>query len=29
MEWGVEYTDEFDVWWNGLTEDEQVENSDG
>lgn len=21
--WDVEYTDEFDVWWNGLDEDEQ------
>jgi hypothetical protein len=23
MEWEVEYTDEFEVWWNSLTEDEQ------
>jgi hypothetical protein len=23
VEWGVEYTDEFEVWWSGLTEDEQ------
>ena len=23
MEWDVEFTDEFEVWWNGLTEDEQ------
>jgi len=25
--WQVEYTDEFEVWWEGLTEDEQVEIS--
>jgi len=24
MTWAVEYTDEFDRWWSGLTEDEQV-----
>lgn len=23
MAWDVEYTDEFESWWNGLTEDEQ------
>jgi len=23
MKWEVEYTDEFGVWWNGLTEREQ------
>src|SRR5688572_2964399 len=23
MSWEVEYTDEFDAWWIGLTEDEQ------
>jgi hypothetical protein len=23
MSWEVEYTDEFEVWWNGLGEDEQ------
>lgn len=23
MAWNVEYTNEFDEWWNGLTEDEQ------
>lgn len=22
---GVEYTDEFEAWWNGLTEEEQIE----
>ena len=25
--WEVEYTDEFESWWNTLTEDEQVEIS--
>jgi hypothetical protein len=25
MEWEVEFTDEFAAWWNGLTEDEQVD----
>lgn len=25
MAWEVEYTDEFGTWWNGLTEEEQVE----
>jgi hypothetical protein len=24
MNWEVEYTDEFEQWWSGLTEDEQV-----
>jgi len=24
MTWDVEYTDEFEKWWNGLTEAEQV-----
>jgi len=24
MKWVVEYTDEFELWWSGLTEDEQV-----
>lgn len=23
MEWEIEYADEFEVWWNGLTEEEQ------
>ncbi len=23
MEWEVEYTNEFEAWWNGLSEDEQ------
>lgn len=23
MEWEVEFTDEFEAWWDGLTEDEQ------
>jgi len=23
MEWDVEFTDEFERWWNGLSEDEQ------
>jgi hypothetical protein len=23
VEWSVEYTDEFDAWWEGLTEAEQ------
>ena len=23
MEWNVEYTDEFEAWWNSLTEEEQ------
>ncbi len=25
MEWVVEYTDEFEIWWDSLTEDEQVD----
>ena len=25
MSWDVEYTDEFGAWWNGLTEEEQVQ----
>lgn len=25
MAWEVEFTDEFEVWWNGLSEDEQVD----
>ena len=25
VEWNVEFTDEFGDWWNGLTEDEQVD----
>lgn len=25
MPWDVEFTDEFEVWWNTLSEDEQVE----
>ena len=25
MAWEVEYTDEFGTWWNGLTEEEQIE----
>jgi hypothetical protein len=24
MSWDVEYTDEFGIWWNSLSEDEQV-----
>ena len=24
MQWSVEYTQEFEQWWNALTEDEQV-----
>jgi hypothetical protein len=24
MAWEVVYTDEFESWWNGLTEDEQI-----
>jgi hypothetical protein len=27
MEWEVEHTDEFEVWWNALSEDEQMEIS--
>ena len=23
VEWGVEYTDQFEVWWDGLTAEEQ------
>lgn len=23
MDWAIEYTDEFEVWWNALTEDER------
>jgi hypothetical protein len=25
--WDVEYTDEFELWWRGLTEDEQADVS--
>lgn len=25
MAWEVEYTDEFEAWWNGLTAEEQIE----
>lgn len=25
MAWDVEYTDEFEAWWVGLTEDEQID----
>jgi hypothetical protein len=25
MEWSVEVTDEFEEWWNGLSESEQVD----
>jgi hypothetical protein len=25
MAWEVEYTDEFEVWWKSLTEEEQIE----
>ena len=25
MAWEVEYTDEFETWWNSLTEEEQIE----
>ncbi len=24
VEWRVEFTDEFEVWWNGLSEEEQI-----
>ncbi|HVZ18601.1 MAG TPA: hypothetical protein VG897_15885 [Terriglobales bacterium] len=24
MEWLVEFTEEFEIWWNSLSEDEQV-----
>jgi len=27
MAWEVEFTDEFEAWWNSLSEDEQVEIS--
>lgn len=27
MAWNVEFTDEFEDWWNALSEDEQVEIS--
>ena len=27
MEWEVEYTDEFEVWWDELNESEQVDVS--
>ena len=27
MAWEVEYTDEFETWWNSLTENEQTEIS--
>jgi hypothetical protein len=29
VEWEVEYTDEFEIWWNSLTEDEQEEKTNG
>ena len=25
MAWEVEYTDEFEAWWIGLTEEEQID----
>ena len=25
MPWEVEYTDEFEAWWHGLSEEEQIE----
>ncbi len=25
MAWDVEYTDEFEAWWVGLDEDEQID----
>ncbi len=25
MAWQVEYTKAFETWWNGLTEEEQIE----
>jgi hypothetical protein len=25
MTWNIEYTDEFGVWWQSLSEDEQIE----
>jgi len=24
VEWDVEFTDEFEAWWNDLTEEQQV-----
>jgi hypothetical protein len=24
MKWEIEYTDEFEIWWNALSEDEQI-----
>ena len=24
-EWGIEYTDEFEAWWNGLSQNEQID----
>jgi hypothetical protein len=27
VSWSVEFTDEFEVWWNSLSEEEQVEIS--
>ena len=24
MEWLIEFTDEFEVWWNNLSEEEQI-----
>jgi hypothetical protein len=29
VEWTVEYTEEFEVWWNGLTEAEREKKADG
>jgi hypothetical protein len=28
MEWEVEFTSEFEDWWNGLSEDEQADVND-
>jgi len=25
MAWEIEYTDEFEVWWDGLNEEEQID----
>lgn len=25
MEWEIEYTDEFEAWWNSLNEEEQID----
>jgi len=25
MEWEIEYTDEFEAWWDALSEEEQID----